>query len=386
MKLIQTMMLMTLPGILAACGSVTPEDHTGQAQNALVKTPSTTGTATMFDVPASIATIASSINEKGRVGGRFTSSNGRVHGFILGTDGQFTTLDRSATNRLTSLYGYNNNRIGAGGWGQINGAGCNAPGTGECTAFLVYSDGTFKDIVFDDAIETMAFTASDRGDVVGQYTTRNPDGTTRVHGYLLRGCARADDDRDDDEDEGDRDRVPADRCAKSNRITLDPPDATLTYTKAINNRRQVVGHVFIARGGKILERAYVHDANDAASPYVIYNVPNAKSSVFNGITSNGTIVGQFIDAAGLQHGFAVRYRKGQFSNAAQVDVPGAAKAIVRGRNDDGQMVGQAVTPDNHSHGFLFNPPNDDRDDDQDHNGDRHDDGDDHDDSHDHEGS
>ncbi len=347
MKLIQTMMMMTLPGILAACGSLTPEDHTGQSQNAL-QTPSTTGTATLLDVPASIATIASSINGEGRIGGRFTSSDARVHGFIL-ADGQFTTIDRSATNRLTSLYGYNDNLIGAGGWGQTNGAGCNAPGTGECTAFLVYPDGTFRDIVFDDAIATMAFTASDRGDVVGQYTTRNADGTTRVHGYLLKGCARADDVSDAD----DRGRLPADRCAKSNRITMDPPNATLTYTKAINNRRQAVGHAFIATAGKILERAYVHDANDPGSPYVIYNVPNAKSSVFNGITSDGTIVGQFIDAAGKQHGFAVRYLKGVFSAAVQVDVPGAATTIVRGRNSNGQMVGQTITPDNHSHGFIY---------------------------------
>jgi len=341
-------LLMTLPGILAACGSRPPEEHAGHLQSALSSEP---GTSTMFDAPASIATIASSINSASFIGGRFTSPGGRVHGFILDTDGNFTTIDRSPSNRLTSLYGYNNRRIGAGGWGQNNGAGCNAPGTGECTAFLLYPDGSFRDIVFDDAIETMAFTASDRGDVVGQYTTANANGTTHVHGFLARGCARGDDESDGEDGDGEV----KDRCGKSNRITLDPPDSTLTYAKAINNRRQVVGHAFIATGGQILERAYLHDANDASSPYVIYNVPNARSSVFNGITNNGYVVGQFVDAAGGQHGFVVRYRHGQFSQAQQFDVPGAVKTIIRGRNDDGQMVGQAITKDNLSHGFLYTP-------------------------------
>jgi probable HAF family extracellular repeat protein len=63
-------------------------------------------TFTTIDVPDSQSTQAFGINNRGQIVGYFSDATGRVHGFV--TDGAtFTTLDVPSATRFTHAYGIN---------------------------------------------------------------------------------------------------------------------------------------------------------------------------------------------------------------------------------------------------------------------------------------
>ena len=69
--------------------------------------------------------------------------------------------------------------------------------------------------------------------------------------------------------------------------------------------------------------------------FVKIDVPNSVETQANGINARGEIVGSYIDADGVHHGFLLR--KGIFTT---IDVPGAAETwAARGINARGDIVG-----------------------------------------------
>lgn len=82
--------------------------------------------------------------------------------------------------------------------------------------------------------------------------------------------------------------------------------------------------------------------------YVKFNYPGAPSTHANGINARGDIVGRYVDAGGVSHGFL--RRKGVFSS---IDVPDAvATDGARAINARGDIVGNYEDAEG-GHGFLL---------------------------------
>ena len=86
----------------------------------------------------------------------------------------------------------------------------------------------------------------------------------------------------------------------------------------------------------------------AADPtFITFDYPGAIFTDGVGINRSGDIVGHYIDAAGIDHGYLLH--KGNFTT---VDFPGSDGGHVHGINDAGDIVGQYFIG-NRYHGFLL---------------------------------
>jgi uncharacterized membrane protein len=115
-------------------------------------------------------TFATGINNRGTIVGFYGPSTGGTHGFVLGTDDKYATLDfPGATDTL--LWDINNA-------GQIVGRYIATSGVSH--GFL-FSDHGFTSVDFPGATFTQPMGINDRGDIVGIYSV----GATPNHGFLL---------------------------------------------------------------------------------------------------------------------------------------------------------------------------------------------------------
>jgi uncharacterized membrane protein len=70
-------------------------------------------------------------------------------------------------------------------------------------------------------------------------------------------------------------------------------------------------------------------------------------TVATGVNSSGVIVGIYLDAKGVRHGFEL-----QGSAFTTVDFPGALETDVNGIDDLGRIVGDYIDSSGVQHGFL----------------------------------
>jgi hypothetical protein len=81
-------------------------------------------------------------------------------------------------------------------------------------------------------------------------------------------------------------------------ITIDVPGATSTEASGINEPSQIVGDYLDAGGAE-------HGFALVRGPtFITIDVPGATSTEASGINARGQIVGNYTDAAGTLHGFA----------------------------------------------------------------------------------
>ena len=76
--------------------------------------------------------------------------------------------------------------------------------------------------------------------------------------------------------------------------------------------------------------------------------PGAKVTVAYGINAAGDVVGTYVDASGISHGFLLS--EGEYTT---IDPPGAVSTEARGINARGEIVGDYVASDHKIHGFRF---------------------------------
>ncbi len=86
--------------------------------------------------------------------------------------------------------------------------------------------------------------------------------------------------------------------------------------------------------------------------FTSFDYPSAVATSPLAINKTGTIVGYYLDASLVEHGFA-RLANGTFK---QVDYPGAVGTILHDINDSNQVVGFYMSTDASFHGFLFTAP------------------------------
>lgn len=142
-------------------------------------------------------------------------------------------------------------------------------------------------------------------------------------------------------------------CAQVTYTSVDFPGSTLTTTRGINNRGDIVGayrtvpprHAFEIKNGQYIPLA----------PNTILGTDLSEAFKIN---NRGDVIGSYVDNAGFSHGFLLS--KG--GNLTTIDFPGANDTYARGINDSGTVVGQWDLLDASGnvlivHGFIWKDGN-----------------------------
>ena len=87
----------------------------------------------------------------------------------------------------------------------------------------------------------------------------------------------------------------------------------------------------------------------SAQQFITFNYPGATTTFPTLINNKGEVVGYYVDADGINHGFTLL--NGQFT---AINVPGGVQTLANGANDLGEIVGEYVDSAGAQHGFLFN--------------------------------
>ena len=257
--------------------------------------------------PHASATVASGINARGDIVGRYDDVNGVVHGFLL-RKGVFTSIDVPGAS-FTSARAINAR-------GDIAGRMKDADSVDH--AFLLH-DGQFTQIDFPGADATVGRGINNAGDITGNYSTfdRGERGFILRDGVFHNVSFGAANDVWMAEDNGRvmvGDAVTLPDYALHGYIRNRPGDFQLidfpglsvpcTTPRWINERGDIVGFF-----------AYVNTVDDCFAPpplhgfllrqgeYVSIDFPGSISTELLAISDDGVIVGDYTDKNGNRHGF-----------------------------------------------------------------------------------
>jgi probable HAF family extracellular repeat protein len=204
---------------------------------------------------------AFSISNRGDVAGALVDAGGSFHGYLLHRDGSVETIDYPG--------GYDTQAYGINDRGSLIGTYNDAGGGSHA---FVRRDGEYSTIDLPGAIQTVALSINDREEIAGEYITT---AGTNGYGYVQQ--------RDG-----------------SYLVTTAPgSDPQQTYFISINNRDQILG---------AYANATVAQQNFLAtgSSYAPFDLPASfAASYVSAQTVNDAdeIVGYYLDAAGVAHGF-----------------------------------------------------------------------------------
>ncbi len=279
---------------------------------------------TAIDVPGAIFTESNDIGPTGDIVGRYGTSDGKSHGYLL-RRGVFTPIDFSST--FTGAVGINPS-------GDIVGR---YQSTDRKFHGFLRSEGTFTSLDFPGATATSAFGINPSGDIVGGYCSPGPcpapvqSGLN--HGFLLRDGTYS---------------------------SIDVPGAVLTQAWKINAAGQVAGRYKTPDG-----KWHAFVMSDGA--FTSIDVPGAIQTVSFppqvGMNAAGDVVGSYCaaepcpllvtDKFATVHGFL--WRREDRDAAGQmttIDFPGASGGEGVGINARGDIVGASVDASHRIHGFL----------------------------------
>jgi probable HAF family extracellular repeat protein len=237
--------------------------------------------------------------------------------------GRYTPLDTVPGYPITSHNGFNNR-------GQIVGSYL-VDGAQTIRGFLRDKRGDYRRIDVPGAAGTIPFDINDRGTLVGIYS-RDLVG---LHGFLRR--------------------------PNGGITTVDVPGASSTVASGVNNRGSVVGCYLDGDGsphGFLLERGILTAIDP---PGANEDVTDCNIQAFD-VNDRNQIVGFYPDAQGTFHGFL--YRDGRFTTIDHPDASdsarsgacdgmGFAASAAFGIDNHGGVVGQYVDAAGVLHGYLW---------------------------------
>jgi probable HAF family extracellular repeat protein len=258
-------------------------------------------------------------SESGRNAGKLTSPSGA----FVSRKREYTPLDTVPGYPITSHNGFNNR-------GQIVGAYL-VDAAPTIRGFLRDDRGEYKRVDVPGAAGTFPFDINDRGTLVGSYSRDLVD----LHGFLRRPNGAV--------------------------TTVDVPGASGTVASGVSNRGAVVGCYLDEDGsphGFLLERGRV---TEIVPPGANEDVTGCSIQAFD-VNDRNQVVGFYPDAQGTFHGFL--YHNGRFTT---IDPPGAsdsgrsgacdgmgfAASAAFGIDNHGRVVGQYVDADGVLHGYLW---------------------------------
>jgi len=204
-----------------------------------------------IDYPGAVYTDVDWINPGGEIGGGYGDSAGTLHGFVL-SNGQFTTIDYPGA-ATSTVYG-----ISAAG--ELIGIWTS---TQNVLQGYVEKDGHFTDVLFPGATATLP-TMMAAGILMGGYF--NASG---AHGFEV---------------------------VDGKYKTIDCPAATFTFLSGIDPEGNMVGGFGTSDGNS--HGALISHGSCSAIDY-----PGGHDTYANGSNAEGDLVGRYTDAAGITHGF-----------------------------------------------------------------------------------
>jgi len=285
-----------------------------------------------FDAPgagtaAGQGTFAYSINPQGTIAGFYFDENNVYHGFLRTKSADITTFDVSGAGTAafqgTLAFGSNPE-------GTI--AGFYIDSSYVIHGFLRQPNGAISAIDVSGAGGTFAANINPAGVIAGDYF----DANFVQHAYI--------------------------RAPHGKITTFDAPGAGTgagqgTFTQfldCINPRGAMTGY---STDDNNLNHGYVRDPDGKITTF---DVPGAGTGAFQGTVSEGidpagTIAGQYADASYVVHGFVRTAKDG--GDIINVDVPGAGTGAGQGTypvniDSQGDIVGQYVDAGGVNHGFL----------------------------------
>jgi hypothetical protein len=275
------------------------------------------GAFTTIDVPGAVSTAcngAVDLAGENLIVGRFTWTDGVVHGFVKQAQSFFSVDFPEDGVNFTSVNGVSEQGNLVGSFDANGGGGCLDPGSGRCRGFHFGEFGFVEDEPVPGTTDRfdLGMEPSAGFPFVGAYVDVNG----RVHGW---------------------------REGSFGFMTVDPPEATLTFATGIAENG-IVGRWDTNDG---VTHGYRRVGTGDFEPI---DVPDARSTVAHGINRALVVVGEYVDQAGLTHGFV--FQDGTFET---VDFPDATATVVKGISTGGLMVGVYTDADGNEHGFLYTP-------------------------------
>ena len=183
---------------------------------------------------------------------------------------------------------------------------------------LIYQNGRYTALGSLPGLTTIHTDINNRGEIAGSYVT----GGVTAHGFI--------------------------RDAGGHYTTFDAAAAPGTMTEAagINNQGTVVGAY-----GVTVPHGFVRSP---AGTITTVNVPGSQDTLLYGVNDSGALVGSYVDAQGLEHGFML-----ENGTLTVIDPPGSpASPAARDTgatdiNDQGQIVGFYADATGTYHGYLY---------------------------------
>jgi len=231
-------------------------------------------------------------------------------GFTLNLPRQFTT-ENYPNSMMTQVIGINNSNTTSGFYVDQNGV---------THGFYHTSNGTFTNVDYPDTAFNQLLSQNDLQQAAGYYSL-SPDNTTPDFPYVY------------------------DEVGGVFEVIYIPGAVGGAQATGINNSQQkcgffidsnMVNHGWLLNGGV----------------FVQLDAPGSTFTQALGLNNTGSVVGDYMDGAGLTHGFVYTISNGQF---VTIDNPnGVGTTIVNGINDAGDLVGFYGTAPINS-GFLARP-------------------------------
>jgi probable HAF family extracellular repeat protein len=245
-------------------------------------------------------------------------------GAFIYRKGRYTPLGTVPGYPMTGHVGLNNR-------GQVVGAYLPDPAAPTFGGFLRTERGDYRRIDVPGAAVTFPFDINDRGTIVGIYSRD----LVRLQSFLRRPNGAF--------------------------TTIDVPGAANTFASGINNRGAVVGCYLeddVSPHGFLLERGIVTVIDP---PGANQDMTSCNIQAFD-INDRGQIVGYYPDVQGTFHGFL--YDNGRFTTIDHPDASdsarsgacdgmGFAASAAFGIDNRGRVVGQYVDPAGVLHGYLW---------------------------------
>lgn len=256
-----------------------------------------------FDYPGSSLTIPQGINQRGDVAGEFTDITG-AHAFIRFWNGTFSPPITHPDDSDGETFGADINRSALVGYYF------------DLTNFIFHSflfaNQTFTSLDIDGATSTTVLGLNSAGDYCGSFD----DGSGVMQGFVNMAAQLAE---------------------------FAIPGASFTSANAINDRGSAAG---VYQLGDTNNHGFVRDASENFTYPIDY--PGTTSTILRGINGRGWIVGGYIDAQLVQHGFLFRPPNSFLSYT----YPDSTFTTFEGINDRGLICGDYKDNEGQRHAFI----------------------------------
>jgi uncharacterized membrane protein len=214
------------------------------------------GRITTIDIPGARATVASRINDRGQIVGRyyqtaaFRAPDARSRGFLL---------DRGRLTRIDVPGAVATQAVGIDSRGRV--VGEYQDDVGGFHGFLRDERGRFTTIDLPGAAATSLVDINNAGQVLGGYL----DPAGGFHNFLLdRGCF----------------------------TTFDAPGVPFTFARDLNDRGQIAGFTLTALATLAGARGFLL-AGGVTGPFTPVDVPGAPRDAVSGLDDSGRLVGYY---------------------------------------------------------------------------------------------